>query len=121
MLGACRLPWIELGFNEHQYAEFYSAVTGVETTLDDLLQRSTEIYDLTRAINMKFGISRKDDYPPERVFTLPMTKGPHAGKILNREDYEMILDLYYEKRGWSKGGLVDEKKIATFNDPLLSS
>ncbi len=120
MLGVCRLPWIELGFDENQYAEYYSAVTGVETTLNELLQRSKDLYDLTRAINMKFGISRKDDYPPERVFTLPMTEGPHAGKILKREDYEKILDLYYQKRGWSKDGLVDEKKIESFNDPLIN-
>jgi len=121
MLGVCRLPWIELGFDEHRYAEFYSAVTGVETTLNDLLQRSMDLYDLTRLINMKFGISRKDDYPPERVFTLPMTEGPHAGKILKREDYEEILDIYYQKRGWTRDGLVDEKKIANFNDPLVTS
>jgi aldehyde:ferredoxin oxidoreductase len=120
MLGVCRLPWIELGFDEHQYAEFYSAVTGVETTLNELLQRSEDLYDLTRAINMKFGISRKDDYPPERVFNLPMTEGPHAGKILKREDYEAILDIYYQKRGWTKDGLVDEKKIASFDDPLVA-
>jgi aldehyde:ferredoxin oxidoreductase len=121
MLGVCRLPWIELGFNEHQYAEFYSAVTGIETTLDELLQRSMDLYDLTRTINMKFGISRKDDYPPERVFNLPMTEGPHAGKILKRQDYEAILDIYYQKRGWTKDGLVDGKKIAGFNDPLLTT
>ncbi len=121
MLGVCRLPWIELGFDENQYAEFYSAVTGVETTLNELLQRSKDIYDLTRAINMRFGISRKDDYPPERVFNLPMTEGPHAGKILKREDYEKILDIYYQKRGWNKDGLVDEKKIEFFNDPLIKT
>jgi aldehyde:ferredoxin oxidoreductase len=121
MLGVCRLPWIELGFDEHQYAEFYSAVTGVEKTLNELLQHSKDLYDLTRAINMKFGISRKDDYPPERVFHLPMTEGPHAGKILKQEDYEAILDIYYEKRGWTKDGLVDEKKIAGFNDPLVTT
>ncbi len=120
MLGVCRLPWIELGFDEHRYAEFYSAVTGVETTLNDLLQRSMDLYDFTRLINMKFGISRKDDYPPERVFTLPMTEGPHAGKILKREDYEEILDIYYQKRGWTRDGLVDEKKIANFNDPFVT-
>ena len=119
MLGVCRLPWIELGFNENQYAEFYSAVTGVETTLEQLLERSRDLYDLTRAINMKYGISRKDDYPPERVFTLPMTEGPHAGKILKREEYEAILDIYYQKRGWSKEGLVNEENLLKFNDPLM--
>ncbi len=121
MLGVCRLPWIELGFNEHQYAEFYSAVTGIETTLNELLQRSMDLYDLTRAINTKLGISRKDDYPPERVFTLAMTEGPHAGKILKREEYDAILDIYYKKRGWAKDGLVDAKKISGFNDPLIST
>jgi aldehyde:ferredoxin oxidoreductase len=120
MLGVCRLPWIELGFDENKYAEFYSAVTGVESTLSDLLPRSKDLYDLTRAINVKFGISRKDDYPPERVFTSPMTEGPHAGKILKREDYEAILDIYYQKRGWTIDGLVDGKKIEMFNDPLVS-
>ncbi len=119
MLGVCRLPWIELGFDENQYAEFYSAVTGLDVTLNHLLERSKDIYDLTRAINMSFGISRKDDYPPERVFTLPMTEGPHAGKILRREDYEEILDIYYEKRGWTKDGLVKEEKIRNFKDPLI--
>jgi aldehyde:ferredoxin oxidoreductase len=121
MLGVCRLPWIELGFDEHQYAEFYSAITGVETTLNELLQRSKDLYDLTRAINMRLGVTRKDDYPPERVFSLPMTEGPHAGKILKRDDYEAILDIYYQKRDWTKDGLVAEKKIASFNDPLITS
>ena len=120
MLGVCRLPWIELGFDENQYAEFYSAVTGFETPLNQLLQRSMDLYDLTRAINMEFGISRKDDYPPERVFDMPMTEGPHAGKILKREDYEAILDIYYQKRDWTKEGRVKDAKIAMFNDPLVS-
>jgi aldehyde:ferredoxin oxidoreductase len=79
------------------------------------------IYDLTRAINIKMGVTRKDDYPPERVFNLPMTEGPHAGKILKREDYEAILDTYYSKRGWTKDGLVDQKKVETFNDPLITA
>jgi aldehyde:ferredoxin oxidoreductase len=121
MLGVCRLPWIELGFNENQYAEFYSATTGIETSLSELLQRSADLYDLTRAINMRSGISRKDDYPPERVFTLPMSEGPHAGKILKMEDYEAILDIYYQKRGWTKDGQVDENKIAAFNDPMVTT
>jgi len=121
MLGVCRLPWIELGFDENQYAEFYSAVTGVETTLTELLERSMLLYDLTRAISIKMGVARKDDYPPDRVFNLPMTEGPHAGKVLKREEYEEILDIYYAKRGWTKEGLVDEKKLTAFNDPLMGT
>jgi ribosomal 50S subunit-associated protein YjgA (DUF615 family) len=49
-----------------------------------------------------------------------MTEGPHAGKILKREDYEAILDIYYQKRSWTKDGHVDVKKIEAFNDQLIT-
>jgi len=105
MLGVCRLPWIELGFDERYYAEMFEAVTGVPTTIDDLLARSREVYDLTRRIDVGLGISRKDDYPPDRTFDLPVQSGALAGHVLAREDYEQILDIYYQKRGWSPDGI----------------
>jgi len=105
MLGVCRLPWIELGFNERLYAEMYAAVTGIDVKLENLLERSRAVYDLTRAINVQLGIRRKDDYPSERSFTVPIKTGPHAGKVLDRRIYEAALDLYYKKRGWDKNGL----------------
>ncbi len=105
MLGVCRLPWIELGFNENTYADFYTAATGIKVTLKDLLQKSEAIYNLTRLINIKLGITRKDDYPPPRVFNDPIKTGPHAGAVLKKEDFEKALDLYYQKRGWDENGV----------------
>jgi len=104
MLGVCRLPWIELGFDETQYAGFYAAVTGVEATFEELLARSRAIYDITRAINIARGGSRADDYPPARVFDDPIPSGPQKGKHATREDYEKLLDIYYAKRGWDAEG-----------------
>lgn len=104
MLGVCRLPWIELGFDETQYAGYYSAVTGVEASFESLLEKSRAIYDITRAINVALGASRKDDYPPDRVFDDPMISGPQKGKHASREDYEKLLDIYYAKRGWDADG-----------------
>jgi aldehyde:ferredoxin oxidoreductase len=119
MLGVCRLPWIELGFDENTYAEFYSAVTGVTFTLDELLEKSNDLYNLTRAINIKLGVSKKDDYPPERCFSTPLSSGPHAGKVLNRDEYESLLALYYQKRGWDENGQPDMKRVTEmFNDTL---
>jgi aldehyde:ferredoxin oxidoreductase len=105
MLGVCRLPWIELGFPEEYYQRFYQAVTGVERSMDDLLDCSRHVYDLTRAINVSQGIARKDDYPPKRTFADPVPSGPTKGKVVDRDEYERILDLYYEKRGWSGEGI----------------
>jgi len=104
MLGVCRLPWIELGFDETQYTGYYAAVTGVEETFEGLLEKSRAIYDVTRAINVALGAGRKDDYPPDRIFDDPMLSGPQKGKHASREDYEKLLDIYYAKRGWDAEG-----------------
>jgi aldehyde:ferredoxin oxidoreductase len=108
MLGVCRLPWIELGFDERYYAEMFEAVTGVPTRLDDLLARSRQTYDLTRRIDVGLGITRKHDYPPARSFDLPVQSGKLAGHVLSRDDYDQILDIYYTKRGWSPDGIPPE-------------
>ena len=105
MLGVCRLPWIELGFDEKYYAEMYEAVTGVPTKMEDLLAKSAALYNVTRRIATSHGISRKDDYPPARTFDLPVQSGALAGHVLSRSDYDRILDIYYAKRGWSSDGL----------------
>ncbi|MFC1675996.1 aldehyde ferredoxin oxidoreductase family protein [Planctomycetota bacterium] len=103
MFGVCRLPWIELGFHEDFYAEIFSAVVGKEYSLDDLLVRSQHLYDMTRAINVKLGATKDDDYPPARTF-VPIHSGPLAGKVCDRDEYEKMLELYYEKRGWDEQG-----------------
>ncbi len=110
-LGVCRLEWIELSVDENIYADFYTAVTGVKTTLKKLLERSEAIYNLTRAINILKGISRKDDYPPERFFCDPVPTGPLKGKLLHREEYDNLLDTYYRLRGWDSRGVPTERTL----------
>jgi aldehyde:ferredoxin oxidoreductase len=104
MLGVCRLPWIELGLNEQHYARFYSAVTGNEATLDALLAKSNDIYNLTRLINTRLGFRRKDDAMPHKVHACPIQTGATAGKVIDRAAFERLLDLYYRKRGWDADG-----------------
>jgi len=105
MLGVCRLPWIELGLNERHYENFYSFVTGKTSTLEDLLVLSGDVYNLTRLINTRLGMDRKDDTLPYKVHACPIQTGPTAGKTIDREHFEKLLSLYYAKRGWSEDGL----------------
>ncbi len=105
MLGVCRLPWIELGLNEKHYENFYQYITGSSLTLDDLLRRSDEVYNLTRLIGTKLGIARKDDTLPYKVHASPVHTGPMAGKVVNPEEFEQLLTLYYQKRGWDDNGI----------------
>lgn len=119
MLGVCRLPWIELGFPERYYERFFQATTGLDLSLEDLLARSRNIYNLTRLINTRLGISRKDDYPPERAFTSPIRSGKYSGKKTDPEEYEKMLDIYYNKRGWDANGIPSEETAALFKGTIF--
>jgi len=104
MLGVCRLPWIELGLSEQHYPRFYSAVTGDEATLADLLDKSNSIYNLTRLINNRLGLTRQDDALPYKVHSCPIQTGATAGKHIPLDTFNRLLDLYYQKRGWDADG-----------------
>ena len=105
MLGVCRLPWIELGLNEQHYERFYSTATGQPATLAELLEKSNRIYDLTRLINTRLGMSRRDDTLPYKVHSAPVRTGTSAGQVVEKQVFERLLDLYYRKRGWDEQGI----------------
>jgi aldehyde:ferredoxin oxidoreductase len=114
MLGVCRLPWIELGLNERHYEKFYSYVTGKPTTLEELLALSNDVYNLTRRINIRLGATRKDDSLPYKVRKSPVLTGPNAGKVLDEQEFERMLSLYYRKRGWDENGVPPVELEAQF-------
>jgi aldehyde:ferredoxin oxidoreductase len=116
MLGVFRLPWIELGLNERHYENFYRYITGNDSTLEELLDLSNDLYDLTRLINVRLGISRKDDSLPYKVWANPPLTGPNAGRVINRDDFERLLSLYYKKRGWNENGIPPAETEDKFND-----
>jgi aldehyde:ferredoxin oxidoreductase len=115
MLGVCRLPWIELGLNELHYERFYNYATGNDLTLEDLLARSRRIYDLTRLINSRLGLGRKDDSLPHKVSRSPIRTGPTAGRVIDPEHFGRLLDLYYQRRGWDKEGNPPAEVEKTFS------
>ncbi|TEU02109.1 MAG: aldehyde ferredoxin oxidoreductase [Dehalococcoidia bacterium] len=116
MLGVCRLPWIELGLSERHYENFYKYVTGKEASLEQLLELSNDVYDLTRLINVRLGVSRKDDSLPHKVWANPPLTGPNAGRVINRDDFQRLLSLYYKKRGWDQDGIPPAGVEKKFDD-----
>ena len=109
MLGVCRLPWIELGLNERHYENFYKYVTGNDVTLEQLLELSNDIFDLTRLINTRLGMSRENDSLPYKVWANPPLTGPNAGKVIDRDYFQGLLSLYYQRRGWDENGIPQDK------------
>jgi aldehyde:ferredoxin oxidoreductase len=92
--------------NAENYAEQYSAMTGIPITADDVLKIGERIYNLERYYNNLAGFNRReDDYLPKRFTEEPGT-GNSAGHV-SRMD--IMLDEYYKVRGWVDGVVPEEK------------
>ena len=47
------------------------------------------MYDLTRLINSRLGMTRKDDTMPYKVHSCPIKAGPTAGKVIDQADFDI--------------------------------
>jgi len=113
-LTACRLPWVELGFDLSWYPKYLKAITGVDFTMENIFEIADRVCTLMRSFWVReYGKkwSRAMDMPPARWFEEPATKGPQKGQKLDKTLFEKMLDLYYQKRGWDKNGIPTESTL----------
>jgi aldehyde:ferredoxin oxidoreductase len=117
VLGSCRLQWVELGIDRDLYVPLLEAITGVKRTWEDLEAVGNRIWTLTRMYWVReiddFG--RLWDLPAPRFYTEAPKTGPTAGQITSFEDVQMLLDMYYEQRGWDANGLPTTQTLETLN------
>lgn len=107
-LGLCK--FLCRGFNsprllgyEH-FTELIRLVTGLEYTEDELQEVGNRIVELERRINVKLGVSRKDDTLPKRYFDDPMPLRLAKGHHIDRTEFQKMLSRYYALRGWDEEG-----------------
>jgi len=93
-------------------AKIVGYVTGWDITLAELEKIGERIYNLERLINIKRGVSRKDDILPYRVMNEPIPDGPVKGRYCPKEDLDAMLDTYYKLRGWTREGIPTDEKLA---------
>ena len=112
-LGICKRhsPWEGMAVGFEEMTEYFNAVSGLNYTWKDLRACGTRIYNVERAMQARYGLGRKDDYPPIRCFEEPVPSGPLKGAILDKEKYEALLSKYYEHRGWTDDGVPLEKTL----------
>ena len=114
LLGACRFTWVELKLPLSYYAKIFKAVTSIDYKLEDLLLASERVWSLTRAFWAREieGFGRSYDYVPKRWLEEPLPSGELAGKHITREDYDKLLDMWYQLRGWDvKTGLPTRERL----------
>ncbi|MEM3061756.1 MAG: aldehyde ferredoxin oxidoreductase C-terminal domain-containing protein, partial [Candidatus Bathyarchaeia archaeon] len=64
-----------------------------------------KITTLARMFNVREGISRKDDALPSRFFSEAFSKGPSAQQVVDKVEFEKMLNEYYAKRRWNLDGI----------------
>jgi aldehyde:ferredoxin oxidoreductase len=146
--GLCKLPWNDVvpadndktdepaKVPEHvkAYANYFSAVTGRESTPDELIRMSETVYNFQRVFNIRMGKGRREhDRIPYRAMG-PVTAQEYESraerydkqlkelvgidpsglsteeklKALRRyreEQYEKLKDAVYQRRGWTRDGV----------------
>jgi aldehyde:ferredoxin oxidoreductase len=112
-LTACRFPWVELGWGLENYTVYFNKITGLNWTLDDFWKTSDRIYALIKLFWLRENpaIDRTFDYPPGVWFDPANadTEGPIAGKILERDKYDSLLQHFYDLRHWDRRGIPTRK------------
>jgi aldehyde:ferredoxin oxidoreductase len=103
-IGVCTVVRGSMDFSESPKMEVTEAVTGHAFT-PKLMEIGSRIYTFERVILNREGIRRKDDAMPERILTEAVPSGPIKGKTLTSEQYEAMLDEYYDDRGWDREGV----------------
>ncbi|OPX99543.1 MAG: putative oxidoreductase YdhV [Syntrophorhabdus sp. PtaB.Bin006] len=81
-------------YHIHNYPKFISAATGMDIDEEGLKEIYRRNRNLVRAINVRRGLTRADEKPPQ----------DHWKKRFPELE-EKLLDTYYEFKGWSNNGI----------------
>ncbi|MCW3984302.1 MAG: aldehyde ferredoxin oxidoreductase family protein [Candidatus Bathyarchaeota archaeon] len=93
-------------------AKVYSITTGIQVTPEEMAVTAQRIQTLAKLINTRGGLTRKDDTLPWKVMNKPVPDdGPAKGAVVTQEELDLLLDDYYEARGWTKQGLPTQAQL----------
>lgn len=103
-------------------ARLYTLVTGIEMTPEELQRSGERINNVARIFNIREGLGRKDDTLPWKVMNQPITdEGPAKGAYVSQKELDLLLDDYYEARGWTEEGIPTIEKLKELAmDDLIS-
>jgi len=87
-------------YHIHNYPKFISAGAGIDMDEAKLTQATKRYRTLVRAVNIRRGMRRKDEKPPEN----------HWKKRFPELEAE-LLDEYYKLKGWNKEGIPTKESL----------
>jgi aldehyde:ferredoxin oxidoreductase len=100
-LVSCRFADFELPIE--MFISLLNAATGMNKDVTDFLDIGERIWNLERLFNLAAGLSSESDMLPARCFEPIEVDGEL--KSLNREEFEAMVQEYYQVRGWDQQGV----------------
>ena len=97
--------------SKEDHCTAYNLITGWDMNPEKLMVAGERIHNLAKCFNLREGATKADDYPPDRFFDEPPTRGPTKGVTLDRNGFASLLEGYYEVRGWDKEGIPTDKTL----------
>ncbi|MFC1946470.1 aldehyde ferredoxin oxidoreductase C-terminal domain-containing protein [Chloroflexota bacterium] len=101
-------------------AGLYSTVTGIKVTAEELKRKGEKIWNLGKLLNTREGINRNDDKLPGQwanamtgEANLSSSGGylkDYFGRPVTQDDFESMLDDYYDEHSWDISTGVPTKK-----------
>jgi benzoyl-CoA reductase subunit BamB len=100
-------------YHIHNIPKFFAAGAGIEMDEDKLSRAAKRYRTLVRAFNIRRGLRRKDEKPPE----------DHWKKRFPELEKE-LMDTYYKFKGWNNEGIptkasLHELDLAYVSDDLI--
>lgn len=116
-LGLCNRAFINRFYSIGLIEDLFSSLTGLPLDRRDLMRASERGWNVIKALNLKAGLTKKDDQPPD-IWFVPM-KGKdgqweisdYFGEKIQRADVDQFLLDYYDERGWDAEGRPTMEKL----------
>jgi len=106
MIGICNYlgQWSgSFALTPSDYTALTNAALGKNLTVEDFMLIGRRVHNLEKAFNtVHASFKREDDFPPQRYMNEPVKSGPYQGARLEKEEWNKMLDEYYELHGWDK-------------------
>ncbi len=106
-LGLCKFI-VKGGVGPEVVSLWIRLALGWGPTGDDLLKVGERIFNLKRLINVRLGVTAKDDTLPKRLLEVARDSGGAEGVL---PDQNLLLQEYYEERGWDEGGVPTPERL----------
>jgi aldehyde:ferredoxin oxidoreductase len=106
-LGLCKFIG-KVGLSPETLAQLANTSTGWNLDGEEMMLAGERIFNLKRLINNRLGITQADDTLPARLLTLPRPSGQAEGRL---PDLDLMLEEYYETRGWLPDGRPSPERL----------